>query len=65
MSSVLKHKADLIYKYNTDTDEEKRKKMEEGTIFHKYCEDYLSGKSVKIPGPHVDMFEAINKGRIG
>ena len=59
MTSVLKYKSDIIYRYNTDTEEEKKKKMEEGTIFHKYCEDYLNGKSVKVPGNHYDMFEAV------
>ena len=49
----------MIYRYNTDTEEQKKKKMEEGTVFHKYCEDYFNGKPVKIPGEHVDMFEEV------
>ena len=50
-----------MYKYNTDTDEIKKKKMEEGTKFHKYCEDYLNGLSVVVPGSDVDMFKEIKK----
>ena len=37
----------------------KKKKMEEGTVFHKYFEDYLNGKTVKIPGIHTNMFKAV------
>ena len=59
MTSILKYKADIIYRYNTDTEEEKKKKMKEGTTFHKYCEDYLNGKTVTIPAEHVDMFEEV------
>ena len=35
--------------------------MEEGTKFHKYCEDYLNGKTVKIPGMHTSMFRAVKE----
>ena len=51
----------MIYRYNTDTEEEKKKKMQEGTRFHKYCEDYLNGKSVKVPGMHTNMFKAVKE----
>ena len=51
----------MIYKYNTDTDEEKKKKMEEGTKFHKYCEDYINGKPVKVPGMDTNMFKAVKE----
>ena len=59
VTSILKYKADIIYRYNTDTEEEKKKKMKEGTTFHKYCEDYLNGKTVTIPAEHVNMFEEV------
>ena len=33
--------------------------MQEGTILHKFCESYLNGKKVKVPGIHFDMFKAM------